>query len=197
MKSIIKSCSALVITVASLLCLPAYGQLTQTEVQKLLASDKASGEYFGRSVAIDGDTALIGASREDDSGTYNNGAAYVFTRSGGSWSEQAKLLASDKASGDYFGYSVAIDGDTALIGASGEDDSGTSQNGAAYVFTRSSGSWSEQAKLLASDKASGEYFGNSVAIDGDTALIGASGEDDSGTYNNGAAYVFTRSGGSW
>ena len=88
------------------------------EIQKLLASDKADADDFGWSVALDGDTAVIGARWSDDSGTIaHNGAAYVFTRVGGIWTEQAKLLASDKADYDEFGYSVALDGDTAVIGA--------------------------------------------------------------------------------
>ena len=158
------------------------------EIQKLLASDKADYDSFGRSVVLDGDTAVIGAYRSDDSGTTWNGAAYVFTRVGGIWTEQAKLLASDKADDDLFGSSVALDGDTAFIGAPSEDDSGTTNNGAAYVFTRVGGIWTEQAKLLASDKADQGWFGRAVALDGDTAVIGA---------ENGAAYVFTRVGGIW
>jgi hypothetical protein len=168
-----------------------------TEQAKLLASDKDTNENFGRSVALDGDTAIIGAYFEDDGGTNNNGAAYVFTRSGGVWTEQAKLLASDKADEDRFGSSVALDGDTAVIGASWEDDGGTNNNGAAYVFTRSGGVWTEQAKLLASDKDGGDYFGFSVALDGDTAVFGAYAKDDGVTRGKGAAYVFTQSGGVW
>jgi hypothetical protein len=170
---------------------------------KLLAGDKASSDRFGNSVTLsgDGNTALIGGEREDDSGTTDNGAAYVFTRSMGSWSQQAKLLAADKANTDYFGISVALssDGNTALIGAEREDDGITTDNGAAYVFTRSMGSWSQQAKFLASDKATQDYFGYLVALsgDGNTALIGAYREDDGGMTDNGAAYVFTRSMGSW
>jgi hypothetical protein len=171
------------------------------EQAKLLASDKAYRDYFGTSVALDGDTAVIGASLSDDSGTTDNGAAYVFTRAGGIWTEQAKLLASDKAREDYFGYSVALDGDTAVIGATGVyggtgPHSDENTNGAAYVFTRVDGIWTEQAKLLASDKA-GDAFGRSVALDGDTAVIGAFLSDDSGTTGNGAAYAFTRIGGIW
>jgi hypothetical protein len=180
---------------ASLFCIPAFGQVAETEVQKLIPSDL--GGLFGSSVALDGDTAVIGAYLSDDGGTINNGAAYVFTRSGGVWTEQAKLLASDKDGEDWFGYSVALDGDTAVIGAFGADDNGTGEVGAAYVFTRSGGVWTEQAKLLASDKTEADGFGWSVALDGDTAVIGAYAEDDGGTTNNGTAYVFTRSGGVW
>jgi hypothetical protein len=168
----------------------------ETEIQELVASDAAAFDYFGRSLAVEGSTMIIGAPGEDDSGTYQSGAAYVFTRSGGVWTEETKLLASDKAPMDWFGWSVAVDGNTAIIGAYREDDSGKSNNGAAYVFVRSDGVWVEQAKLLASDRGDGDRFGWSVAVDGDTAVIGAY-QDDSGTFNNGAAYVFTRSGGLW
>jgi len=158
------------------------------EQDKLLASDGAAYEYFGTSVSIDGDYAIIGASSNDD----ENGAAYVFTRSGTDWTQQAKLLASDGAAGDMFGFSVSIDGDYAIIGASDDDDNGAG-SGSAYVFTRSGTAWTEQAKLLASDGHYGEYFGNSVSIDGDYAIVGGYyGYDD-----NGVAYVFIRSGTDW
>ncbi len=165
--------------------------------QKLLAADKATGDFLGYSVAVSGDTAVVGAGSEDDSGTFDNGAAYVFIRTGSVWTQQQKLLAPDKASADEFGTSVAVSGDTALIGAQYEADSGTTENGAAYVFTRTGGVWTQQQKLLAADKASGDNFGYSVAVSGDTALVGAYREDDSGTTDNGAAYVFSRAGGVW
>jgi hypothetical protein len=164
------------------------------EQAKLMASDAQADDYFGRSVAVSGDTAVIGAYGEDTGGSYA-GAVYVFTRSGGAWVEQAKLLASDAQANDNFGDSVAVSGDTAVIGAYGEDTGG-SYAGAAYVFTRSGGAWVEQAKLLASDAQSSDYFGDSVAVSGDTAVIGAYREATGGS-SAGAAYVFTRSGGSW
>ena len=104
----------------------------ENEVAKLLASDAQANDYFGGSVAVSGDTAVIGAYREDTGGSYA-GAAYVFTRSGGAWTQQAKLLASDAQANDYFGYSVAVSGDTAVIGARYEDTGG-SDAGAVYVF---------------------------------------------------------------
>ena len=191
MKNKIKLHTKPLVASTLLLALPAHAQFTQNEIQKLLASDKADADFFGESVAIDGDTAVIGAYLKSDGGTYENGAAYIFARSGGTWRQQAKLLASDRTDQDRFGNSVAIDGDTVVIGASSADGSGTSASGAAYVFTRSTGSWTEQAKLLASDRARLDGFGRSVAIDGDTVVIGADGEDDSGTTRSGAGYVFT------
>jgi hypothetical protein len=101
-----------------------------------------------------------------------------------------KLLASDGAEGDYFAWSVSIDGDTAIIGAWGDDDNGD-YSGSAYIFIRNGTIWSQQVKLLPSDGAEGDRFGSSVSIDGDTALIGAYGDDDNGDYS-GSVYVFTK-----
>ncbi|MDB4453702.1 thrombospondin type 3 repeat-containing protein [Pseudomonadales bacterium] len=158
---------------------------------KLTASDGAPGDYFGYSVAIDGDTAVIGAKTDH----YGSGSAYVYVRSNGVWSEQGKLTASDGAYGDDFGSSVSIDGDTVVISAHSDDDNGTN-SGLAYVYVRSNGVWSEQQKLTASDGAADDHFGISVSIDGDTAVIGAYGDDDNGT-NSGSAYVYVRSNGVW
>jgi hypothetical protein len=172
---------------------------TWTQQQKLLASDRAAGDNFGGSVTLsaDGNTALIGA-YSDNSAV---GSAYVFTRTAGTWTEQQKLTPPDAALYDYFGYSVSLssDGDTALIGAWYNDTSPYGDNGAAYVFTRSAGVWTQQQKLLASDRQTSDYFGTSVALsaDGNTALIGAYGEDTSPNTDNGAIYIFTRSGTTW
>ena len=163
---------------------------------KIVAKDAESYDHFGRAVALDGDTALIGADGED-SGGIDAGAAYVFTRFGTNWSQQAKIQAEeDKSFGDAFGRSVALDGNTALIGAGGEDADDITDTGAAYLFTRSGAKWSQPKKLVASDKESRDNFGHSVALDGDTVLIGADGEDSGGT-DAGAAYSFTRSGTDW
>lgn len=190
------------------------GGTTWTQQQLLLADDGETDDMFGYAVALsaDGNTALIGASHESDASgtsTRQNGAAYAFVRSGGSWTQQAKLLATDKAELDYFGSSVALsaDGNTALVGAWGEEEvpgGPVWDSGAAYAFVRSGGSWTQQAKFLAtaSERTSQAYFGQSLVLagDGNTALIGANGESDStgGTTDyNGAAYAFVRSGGLW
>ena len=165
-----------------------------TQQAKLTASDAAAGDEFGYSVAISGDTALVGAYRDDDAGN-SSGSAYIFTRSGSSWTQQAKLTASDAAADDWFGFSVSLSGDTALVGARFDDDDG-SNSGSAYIFTRSGSSWTQQAKLTASDAAAGDEFGYSVAISGDTALVGAL-WDDAPDLDSGSAYIFTRSGSSW
>jgi len=165
-----------------------------TEQQKLFASDRASNDWFGNSVAVDGDRAVIGAWGNDDFGVVS-GSAYVFFRdSEGLWIEQQKLTASDGAAGDGFGQRVAMDGDTAVIGAVGDDDNGDG-SGTAYVFTRSPGNlWIEQPKLVANDAASGGFFGGSVAVHGDIAVIAGNRFDGVGTIIR-SAYVFTRSAG--
>ena len=151
---------------------------------KLAASDANNGDNFGNAVAVSGDTAVIGANAKSSI----RGAAYVFTRAGASWTQQAKLTASDGANGDDFGIAVAMSGDTILVGAVGN-----AGGGAVYVFTRSGTAWTQQAKLIPADLAAGDNLGISVSIDGDTAVI-AGNTKDSG---KGAAYVFVRSGATW
>jgi hypothetical protein len=164
---------------------------TWTEQAKLTASDGAADDNFGCSVAASGDTAIVGADRDDDNGN-SSGSAYVFVRSGTTWTEQAKLTASDGGASDYFGDSISIDNATAVMGAAGDDDNGD-YSGSAYVFVRSGSTWTEQAKLTASDGAAGVVFGSSVSVSGDTALVGAP-EDVGGS---GSVYVFVRSGSTW
>ena len=168
--------------------------LSFTQRAKLTAADGAAGEFFGESVSISGDTAIIGARRDDHAGTFS-GAAYVFVRSGGVWTQQAKLTAADAAAFDNFGFFVSISGDTAVIGTIWDDDAGN-QSGSAYVFVRSGGVWTQQAKLTAADAATSDEFGISVSISGDTAVIGAMRDDDAGD-QSGSAYVFVRTGGIW
>ena len=165
-----------------------------TEQAKLTASDAGDSDWFGFSVAIDSTTVAIGAHGEDSAGAFS-GAAYIFTESGGVWTEQTKLTASDAESTDQFGYSVAIDGTTVAVGTPEENGSGTDR-GAAYIFTESGGIWTEQAKLTAADAGDSDWFGVSIAIDGATVIVGAYGEDGTGT-DSGAAYIFTESGGVW
>src|SRR6266511_3839826 len=163
-----------------------------TQQQKLLASDAAAGALFGISVAISGETVVVGAPRDD-----SRGSAYVFARNGGVWSQQQKLLASDAAAGDAFGESVAISGETVVVGAQVDDDVAGENQGSAYVFARSSGVWSQQQKLRASDAAVADSFGASVAISGETVVVGAIGDDGAAGRDQGSAYVFARSGGVW
>ena len=169
-----------------------------SQQEKLTASDGADGDRFGSSVAISGDYAIICASGDDDNGSAS-GSAYIFHRSGESWSQQEKITASDGAAADSFGYSVAISGDYAIVGARGDDDNG-SASGSSYIFQRSGESWGQQEKITASDGAGGDFFGSSVAISGDYAIVGARGDDDNGSaYGSdyGSAYIFHRSEVSW
>ncbi len=124
---------------------------------KVLAADGDSSDYFGWSVSISGETAIVGAYQDDDHGS-DSGSAYIFVRNGEQWVEQAKLTAADGASDDYFGYTVSISGDTAIVGAYDDDDHG-SDSGSAYIFVRNGEQWVEQAKLTAADGASYDYFG--------------------------------------
>ncbi|HER45226.1 MAG TPA: hypothetical protein ENO12_00235, partial [Thermoplasmatales archaeon] len=166
---------------------------TWIQQQKLFV-DATNQNYFGCSVSLDGDSALIGAPFDDDNGNFS-GAAYIFTRTGTTWTQQQKLLASDGTEMNIFGYSVSLDGDTVLIGACLNDDYGN-QSGSAYVFTRSGTTWTQQQKLFPSDSEAGDSFGNSVSLSGDTALIGAFGDNDNGDMS-GSAYLFTRIGTTW
>ncbi len=162
------------------------------QVKKLTASDAAAFDMFGHAVALSGDTALVGAWGNSDNGDAS-GSAYIFERDQGgvdNWGEVKKLIASDAAFFDHFGWTVALNGDTALVGASNDD----SQKGAAYLFERDlggAGNWGEAAKLTASDAANFDSFGWSVALSGDTALVGAIGDDDNGSMS-GSAYLFER-----
>ena len=161
---------------------------------KLQASDRGAYDSFGQNVAIEGNTIIVGSKDEDAAGS-DAGAAYIFTRSGTTWSQQAKIVASDAQASDSFGSDVDISGETVVVGASREDTGG-SESGAAYIFTRSGTSWSQQAKIQASDKASGDEFGQSIGISGDTIVAGAFKEDTGGS-EAGSAYIFTRSGTTW
>ncbi len=162
--------------------------------QKLNASDTIGGDELGTTLAMSGDYAIVGAPRRDDFGN-NSGAAYIFTRQGTEWVEQTKLVAPEAHAGDYFGISVAIDGDTALVGAH-RVNKPTADAGSVYVFERLGNSWIQTDQLTAPDATKFAYFGFSVGIDGDTAIIGATRDDEAGS-DAGAAYVFVRNGIQW
>ena len=159
---------------------------------KLVAEDGAANDFFGRAVALTGDTALVGATGVDASVNGGDGAAYVFVRVGDSWTQQAKLTVSDNQSNNaFFGSAVALSDDTALVSAQGGGD------GSVYAFSRSNGTWTRQAKLIAVDTLQGDNFGGSIAVSGDTALIGSPFDDIDGRLDQGSSYVFTRSGSIW
>ena len=171
---------------------------TWTQQQKLTVSDAfvASGDasdplrdYFGWRVSVSGDYVVVGAYRANN----DAGSAYVFVRSGTTWTQQQKLTALDAAPGDYFGYSVSISGDYVVVGAHGANNFGADDVGSAYVFVRSGTTWTQQQKLTASDAASGDSFAYSVSVSGDYVVVGAHGANNYA----GSAYVFVRSGTTW
>lgn len=162
-------------------------------VERALLSpgDGEDGDLFGRSIAIEGDTVVVGSFLHGK--TKKNGAAYVFVRDAhGDWSQQAKLVASDGRPFDLFGHSVALSGDTILVGAFQAEQ----KKGAAYVFVREGGVWIEQAKLMASDAEPGDELGVTAALSGDTAVLSAEADDDNGDAS-GSVYVFARERGGW
>ena len=146
---------------------------TWNQQAELTASDGAAYDLFGVSVAISGSTAIVGAGGKTVASNADQGAAYIFTQSGGVWSQQAELIASDGSAYDWFGLSVAVDGGTAVAGAYNKTVGPNSGQGAAYVFTQSGTSWSQQAELTAADGDSYDQFSGSVAVSGTTALVGS------------------------
>ncbi len=196
----------------------------------LKASNTGSFDEFGGSVAVSGDIIVVGAVSEDSSSTgvdgaqsddsaFRSGAAYVFARSGSTWTQEAYLKASNTDAQDEFGFAVAASGDTVVVGARWEDsgasgidgdqlNNAVGQSGAAYVFVRSGSTWSQEAYVKPSNPDLSDSFGSSVAVSGDTMLIGAplersnatgvnGGQSDNSGFGSGAAYVFTRSGSTW
>ncbi|KAL1508514.1 hypothetical protein AB1Y20_004614 [Prymnesium parvum] len=197
------------------------------------ATNAGQYDYFGTSVALDGDTLAVGAYAEGscatgvattaatDNGCDRAGAAYVFKRSGTTWTFEAYVKATNAGQYDHFGYSVALDGDTLAVGAVNEDscttgvattaatDDGCSGAGAAYVFKRSGTTWTLEAYVKAPNTGQNDDFGDSVVLDGDTLAVGAVNEDscargvdttaatDDVCTNAGAVYVFKRSGTTW
>ena len=172
------------------------GNEVWTEQAKLNSSDPAANDQFGISVAVSGETAVVGAWLDDDGGS-DTGSAYVFVRSGTVWTQQAKLTAFDAAANDNFGTSVALSGDTAVVGAPRNGSPGQSDEGAAYVFVRSGGIWTLQTKLIASSTQPNLKLGNAVAVLDDTAVIGAEADLGGSNVGKGAAFVFVRSGTLW
>ncbi len=164
---------------------------------KLTSSSYDPGDRFGFQVALDGDTAVVGAPFDDNDNALSSGAAYVFARTAGVWSEEARLVASDKAVLDNFGASVSIDGDSVAIGADRDSTSSLNYCGSVYVFVRNGTTWTQEAKLVASDAQSYDELGQSVVIRGDTVVAGAWSHDTNGLLNSGAAYVFERNGSVW
>lgn len=156
----------------------------------LLASDGRSGDDFGVSVSIDGNRAIVGANQADPKGFYS-GAAYIFEEVGSSWIQIKKLVASDGDPNDYFGSSVSISGNYAIVGAPNEDTV-ANDAGAVYFFKFDAGAWSEQSIVYGKGTKQDDIFGNSVSISGDRAIVGAPRVDSGTVPNVGAAYILER-----
>lgn len=182
-----------------------------TEVQKIVSSDRTAGDKFGFSVSISGNYAIVGASGEDNDLNggglaFDAGSAYLFKRDdNGNWAELHKIVASDRAAQDLFGFSVSISGNFAVVGAYSEDqdpNGGDTKSlaGSAYIFKKGGNdTWSQLQKIVASDREPGDRFGFSVSIDGDRLISGAYFEDHDASGNNtideaGSAYIFEKDG---
>ena len=170
---------------------------TWQQKQKLQPSDLQNSGYFGYSVAISGDLAIVGAYRANAADKINTGAVHIFAKEGGAWQQKQKLQPSDLQRYDNFGYSIAISGDLAIVGAYGADAEGKSDAGAAYIFALEGGTWQQKQKLQPSDLQRGDNFGYSVAISGNVATVGAYRADAADKPNAGAAYIFALEGGTW
>lgn len=167
------------------------------EEQKLTASDAGELKFFGDSVSIDGERALVGASGESCVAGLLCGAAYVFRFNGSNWVEEQKLTASDAGQFDDFGFSVSISAELALIGAPLSSPAEDSHAGSAYVFRNNGSAWVEEKKLLPADPAAEDFFGTFVRVRGDVAVVGAPNADCAGGSDCGAAYVFRYNGKTW
>ncbi|MBW1820792.1 MAG: FG-GAP repeat protein [Deltaproteobacteria bacterium] len=171
-----------------------YNGTSWIEEQNLIASDGEEDDFFGWSISIDGDNALIGAPKDDDT-HIDSGAAYVFNYNGASWNEKQKLTASDSDEIDNFGLSVSINNNKALIGAPFDDDNGI-ESGSAYVFKYDGVNWNQEQKLIALYGSDYDWFGLSVSIYSEKALIGVPCDNDNGI-ESGSAYVFKYDGVNW
>jgi hypothetical protein len=171
------------------------GQWQHQEI--LQPSDLKAYDRFGCSVAIDGKVAIVGAYEADAPGKDNCGAAYIFHLENGKWVQKAKLQPLDLGTNDYFGESVGISGNAAIVGAYNADAQGKSDCGAAYIFHLENGQWVQQHKLQPLDLGSSDLFGSSVAIAGNLAIVGAIYADVAGKGNAGAAYIFQFQDGMW
>jgi hypothetical protein len=164
---------------------------------KITPTDWGANDRFGYSVSISGDYVIVGAYLDNISGNSNQGSAYIFKRSGISWSQEAKIIASDGLADDFFGNSVSISGDYAIIGAYRDDIGGNSNQGSAYIFKRSGITWNQEAKLTASDGAENNNFGYSVAIYDTYAIIGSPDDTIESINKQGSSYIYHRTGSIW
>jgi hypothetical protein len=159
-----------------------------TEAATIIASDGEANDWFGISVAIDGNFSVVGA-RDDDG---ERGSAYLFQYFGNQWMYFQKIVATDGIAGDWFGISVAIQGEYIFVGADADDNENGLNAGSVYVFKYNGSLWFQQEKLIASDGTANDYFGRYISVDTDSAVIGAYYDNDTGS-----AYAFTRLGDNW
>jgi FG-GAP repeat len=164
------------------------------QVDKLISPTPSAGDAFGHACWISGTRIVVGAQADDDQGS-NSGAAFIFERSGATWVFDAQLLAAGVGAGDRLGREVNLDGDLVVIGAEGDDDQGMDA-GAAYLFEKSGGTWTEVAKLTASDGGAGALFGHAVGVGGGQVAVGAYFHAHSAV-QDGAVYVYSKVGGNW
>ena len=165
--------------------------------EKVVAADGDRDDNFGRAVAVDGDTAVITAPRDDQPNGEDGGSAYVFTKSGGGWRQEAKIAATEGESDDRFGSSVAISGDTAVVGAALADGPNGTDSGSVAVFERASGDWPQVSTLVAEDGERLDSFGDAVALEGDTLVVGAPNHPGNNGTDAGGVYIFERAGDTW
>ncbi len=164
----------------------------------LLGSDSLHADHFGVGLAISGDTLIVGAYGDDTNGGGTDaGSAFIFQRSGTTWTEKSHLIPADSAAGDLYGWSVGISGDTAIASAYYDDTLGAANAGSIYVYQRNGATWSQQTKLTATEPQAGETLGYSTAINGDTIVAGAQLYDLPAIQNAGAAHIFQRANGVW
>ena len=164
-----------------------------TQAQEITVADGQMFDNFGYSIGLSGTTAIIGADGAQVGDNGFQGTAYVFDGASGTWTQTQKLTAGDGGIGDIFGYSVALDGNRAMIGAYANNQ----YQGAVYVYALDNGSWTQTQKLVAGDGSPNTYFGYATALSGSTLLVGAWGANPNGNDMQGSAYVFTESNGSW
>jgi len=166
-----------------------------TQQQKITSIPRGVGAQHGNAVAISGNTMVVGA-QFDSTIASQAGSVFVYGLNGTTWTQQAQFLASDGAVADKFGYSVAISGDTIIVGAY-NDDAPLSNGGSAYVFVRNGTTWTFQQKLTAADGTADDQFGSAVAVFGDTIAVGANHADQPSNSEAGAVYIFFRGGTVW
>jgi LPXTG-site transpeptidase (sortase) family protein len=164
---------------------------------QLIANDAEPGDTFGVSVAIDGQTVVVGATGVNSGKEKNAGAAYVFSRDGTTWKQKAKLVSPDPMEDDAFGTSVALDGITIVVGADSKDVYSIPDVGSAYVFIKRGGSWDQKATLLPFEPSLGGYFGGAVDIDGSRIIVGATQANLLAEPDTGTAFIFRGGGNSW